>query len=292
MIKNTGIFFLTALLILFSVCGGFAMSGKVQNIPMKTYTDLNIPDGEFLHYGGYRNEEKTGDSYQVIKIITNEKGNINYKIYQYIIFGDKNRKPPVSYMDWPSYYSIDPKSGSVIESKTVYLDTNNTTNEINVSMGFEGLLYWSYKYNAEKGFVEENTKTVHDTVTNTRNYKVYVNQDYPIWDATSLIYYLGRFIDPDSPGIFYLVVPEIMKNPIPLSLRNVSTGTLETKAGIFRIKKEKVLSGDPFIGKLMEPFLKNWEIWVEDSSRRLIIKLHTPSDDYIMLEQISNVKHE
>ncbi len=274
----------------FLVAAVFSMGGKVENIPIKPYSRINIHDGEFLKYVNYEDGGGIGGVfYQVTRIETNKAGNILYRIYQCILSAKDFKKSPGYYKNWPSYYLIDPKLGSVIESLTVY-NTNDTKNEVNYSMGFEGMVYWHYKFDYETGHIENVTKYVKDTLTNTKTCSVNVNPDIPAWDPTSLIYFLGRFLDPRSPGIFYMVAPEIMKNPIPFSIKLAKKENISTKAGNFIANKVNTISGDPFIGKLMEPFIKNWIIWVADSDSRLIVKLRPPAGGLsIVLEEISNV---
>jgi hypothetical protein len=44
------------------------------NGPLKTYANIDIPDGELLHYGFYISSEKVFDTYQVTRNITNFNG--------------------------------------------------------------------------------------------------------------------------------------------------------------------------------------------------------------------------
>ena len=60
-----------------------------KDIPMKTFTNIDIPDGEFLHYGYFRGGEKYLDYYIVTKktMIDNK---LYYRIYENVLSPAEN----------------------------------------------------------------------------------------------------------------------------------------------------------------------------------------------------------
>ncbi len=95
----------------------YPMANKIEKIPMKTYGDTVIPDGEFLHYIVYFGGEKDSDYYYVTRKETDENGALYYRIYYIAIPVTEGKKPPENYSNWPSTFMIDPARGSLIESE-------------------------------------------------------------------------------------------------------------------------------------------------------------------------------
>jgi hypothetical protein len=82
----------------------------------------------------------------------------------------------------------------------------------------------------------------------------------------------ARFLDPQSKGSAYMVMPDFMKDPLQYTIQYTGEDTVTTKAGTFRVNKLIFVIADPFVGKLMDSFLKSTYDLVEDSGRRLVIK--------------------
>ena len=99
-----------------------------------------------------------------------------------------------------------------------------------------------------------------------------------------------RFLDPGSGGISYLIIPDFIKEPLAGSYKFESKEIIDTKAGHFHVNKIISIAADPFIGKLMEPMLKKWVLWVEDSDRRLVVKTIFVDGSKTILESISNIE--
>lgn len=123
----------------------------------------------------------------------------------------------------------------------------------------------------------------------TKNYRIKIKPDFPLADLWSLNIIAFRLIDVKSPGIIYYAIPDLMKEPMPLTFRyNNKEETVSTKAGIFRTRMLITTWADPFIGKLLEPLLKNSTTLIEDSARRLFVKFDMTGTE-ALLEEISNV---
>jgi hypothetical protein len=179
---------------------------------------------------------------------------------------------------------IDPATGSTIET-IVNFSTNILKAYAN--FGFGDLIYSHYQFYPEKGIVKYTSKSIKGNEILIKNYTIHVNPDFPSLDAFSSDF-AYRLIDPHSPGILYYVIPDFMKEPIPLTFRYDGKDTITTPAGTFRVNKLAVTMGDPFIGKLMAPFLKNLNLMIEDSDRRSPVKQQMAGSETV-LEEISNV---
>ncbi len=149
--------------------------------------------------------------------------------------------------------------------------------------------YFQYKYFPEKGYVDEFIKSIKGNQTSDVKYHVKVNPDFPIWDQISFGFHSARFIDAKSGGIAYMIAPFMIKDPAPVTFKYISTETIKTKAGVFRANKINIVVADAFIGKLMEQVMKTSALWIEDSDRRILLKVQLMGNDTI-LEDISNVK--
>ncbi len=284
MIRFIKLFMEFLVFILFMGSFAFPLGGKIPEIPMKPYPVTEIKDGEFLHYGMYQGGEKTIDEYFVTIKEKKADGGFYYRVYEDIISPMGGRKLPENYTKWPVSVLIDPVRCSAIIS-----EANLSTNELKdfANFGVGGMIYSHYQFYPDKGIVKYTSKSIRSDEIFTKSYTINVNPNFPTVDAfsTSFVY---RLIDPHSPGIFYYVIPDFMKEPFPLTFRYDRKETVTTKAGKFHVTILIVAMGDPFIGKLMEPFLKNLSLMIEDSDRRVAVK-QIMSGSETVLEEISNV---
>ena len=268
------------LLIIFIKPAVFPM-GSRQLIPMKINPVINIPDGELLHYGYYFGGEKNSDRYYVTEKITNG-GKTLYRIYLDIIPFSGSKKLSDKYEEWPVSFTYDPALGSVIESTG---DLKPDSEE----KGSRGRS-WHYKLNMDKGVVEETFQSVEKGKTNTARYIVRFNTSIPSIDMWGQIY-MQRFLDVRKGGIYYSVVPQGMKSPVPFSWKFLSSENIQTKAGNFRVERYDFIAADPFMGKLLEAYLKSAIYQVEESNRHLTVRAGLAGGE-IVLEGISNVKKQ
>ena len=254
-------------------------NGNTRKMPMKPYRVINIPDGEYLHYSYYFGGEKSLDNYMVTKKVSNSNGDILYRIYFNSIAVSGGKKPSEDYTKWPMFFLVDPGIGCVIESETHY-----STN----SPGIGGLIYSHYRLFRDRGYIEYISKSIKGAETFESRYRVRVNPDYPSWDMWSGIYFSMRFMDVRTPGIIYIIIPEVIKEPIPFTAVYSGSDTVTVKAGTFKVNKSKMAMGDAFLGKLLNPMMGNATSLVTDSDRRLVVKIGAAQNANI-LEEISNV---
>ncbi len=179
----------------------------INFIPKKVFSVINIPDGEFLHYGTYFGGDKILDQYFVTKIETNLNGGINFRIYCNFISVSDTKNNPGYFTNWPMVMIIDAASGSVIESEGK-LSTNTLQLQAFEEAGIRGLVYWHYQLFQNKGYVDYTSKSLKGEETVTKRFKIYVKPGFPLFDAFSINIFSNRLIDPDSPGIMYSDYPE------------------------------------------------------------------------------------
>jgi len=226
-------------LLMMQSCG---VKNKFQ--PMKTYTIMDIPDGEYLHYSEYKDNKKYSDVYFVTKKMTNETGDLVYRTYCNIIPEVDSQLKAEYYTNWPVYFVFDPKSGSVLETVG-----NISPNVMNNWSGFgtEGLIYWHYKLDQKTGVVNYLSKSIKGSVTNSIKLQVKINPIFPSGDMLGGMFFSPRYLDPDKGGVLYSLTPQVMKEPMAISWKLKPNETLTTKAGTFQVKKISLVPADPFI---------------------------------------------
>lgn len=292
-------------LVLFLVFPFLMSCSKTNDIfktPVKIYSEINIPDGEYLQYGNYVNGKKHSDYYLVTKKVTNTSGNTLYKTYFKIIPVSAVKTDIGHYTNWPAYLIMDPKLGSVLES-----GGNLNVGDMSWA-GQSGMIYWHYQLNQDKGFVDYRNKIVKKGVTNENKVRVKINKQLPSEDMWMDLFFGARFMDIPNKGSWSLVIPAYFNVPMVETKKEAGKEEIQTKAGTFKtIKYEGVINFDfPTVLDCVRSAIVNPDVikagsgdgkqepysyFVEDSPRRLIIKEHTVAGagDYV-LEAISNVK--
>lgn len=271
--------------LLFTAVSVYSMAGKVEKIPMKINTAVNIPDGEFLHYGYYDGGEKKSDLYMVTINETNGKGELMYRVYSISVKFPSDKKIPKKYTDWPSFSVIDPRQGLTIES--LFSDTNVI--ESDPGSPYSGLIYSHYQLLGDMGYVEYRSKIIKDNKLKESKTRVNLIRNFPTWDGTSFFYFPARLMDIRGGGIMYIVSPEFMKDPMPFSFNYKAKETIRVKAGEFNTYKVITVSGDPFLGKLAEPVLKKAAFWIDESTGITVKIQYAFGYGVEEVEEISNV---
>lgn len=262
-----------------------------RKVPMKPCSTIGIPDGEYLHYVNYTGGEKISDEYAVTRIISNSSEAVLYKIYIKNISVTLSNREPGNYTDWPTRFLIDPRSGSVLEGDQ-YFATNKQEMQSMQKYGMGNLLYEHYKLESDKGRVEFNTRSVLNSRTNESRVYVKIKPGFPVWEGEAFMFYSLRFLDFRKGGIVYAAAPEYMKEPMPNTYTIQSKETIQTANGSYKTVRLGWSEADPFIDKLLGPIIKNIGYWLEDSDRKLVVKVKAPSGDgtYTELAEVSNVR--
>ncbi len=116
-----------------------------------------------------------------------------------------------------------------------------------------------------------------------------LEKGFSVWDIDSLESIGARTIDLNSGGIFYIIEPMYVKDPIPAYFKILGGETIETRAGVFKTIKVGFGISNPFLGKLLSPFAGILLFWIEDSPRGLIVKMQFGHDINI-LDEVSQWK--
>ncbi len=276
-----------SLMIVFESGIFFPMASKISDIPMSASVNLDIRDGEFLHYSFYAGGEKASDIYYVSRL--SGKGSEGRDlIYFQAVKSGSDKILPKNYSNFSAHYLISISRGSLLEALGNFDPESARDRLENVPTGYQGLFSWNYLMDMEKHVILYEDKTLNDNEIKVRKSRININPAYSYWDSMSGMFFSVRFMNIKSPGVFYFVIPEALKEPIAITYKILGSETVITGAGTFQTYKIGFVSADPFLAKLLDTFTKIMIIWVEKSDRHLVVKMQLPAGTF-RLESISNV---
>lgn len=281
------LFILPAIILLISGCA----TGKARYQPLKVYGQINISDGEYLQYGKYISGEKTQTIYYVSRIETNSKYGPVLKNYSDSVRPNSSDILPSNYKDFSSLDIISLHNGSLIGQ---IVDNSKMTNKykyMNDPSKLKGEFYHSYQ--VENGYMKINYKVLKEKNIQTgeiQNIELRekVDTNYPMWDIYTFSMFSYRFLNIFKPGIMYLVMPSIIKEPVPCYIKVIDKEKIKIGIGEFDAVKARIVSSDPFLCKLLGSYSDNTTIWFENSERKELLKMESVGIT-IELEKISNV---
>ncbi len=279
-------FIIPAVILIFNFTLVYPMSGKQAFVPLKPSSNLSINDGEFLHYKQTIGGEKNKDIFFVTRIITNR--GMSALIYQQGIILTNNEQLPLYYTNFKVHYTVSMKEGSLEESEGTYSTNRNKDREPST---FNEMFYWHYLVNTEDHVFEAENKLWDGYEVKSRKDKINLKPGYPVWDMISGSFFGPRFMDISRPGILFYVMPELLKEPLPVYYRIIGKEKIKSNAGTFNTIKITLMAADPFLSKLMDSISKDTFFWIEDSDRKLIVKFQSMGFS-LLLDEISNVNNQ
>jgi hypothetical protein len=240
---------------------------------------LLIEDGELLKYSVYRGGEK----YQDINIVSwFSADRKTIKVYVGKHFLGTNIPMPQEYADYQRQFVVSLETASMVKSfgdyNKEYLAENKT-----------GEVAFNIDMDPVKNLAIYTSKIWDGYDLRTKTMRVKLKPNYPVWDVASLAFIGSRFLDLSGKGIVYGVYPTIVKDAVPINARFIKKEIIDTPIGKFNTLKFGIGITDPFLAHLLDSYVKEMSIWVEDAPRGLVIKTESPEDNYI-LEGISTWK--
>ena len=282
-LKDAGMRFLMTLPLLFVLCSGCGLKQAPQ--PMKLLDKTAVPDGEFLRYGKYSFGEKTAVIYLVSRLGETAGGEAVDTCYVEGFKPGSGDKIPSNYRDYHGRRVFSLKTGSLKELFYNWPVENLSKNSADPSR-FPGEYYRSFRMNGED--LDMESRVLRNDTTISIKSRVHVKNGYPLWDLDSTTLFSFRYFDMSRPGILYVVIPSLLKEPLPLSFKIIGREKIRTGLGEFETVKLGALISDPFLGKLMDGFVDSTTLWVEDSDRKLLFKMEAAGIK-MELEAVSNV---
>ena len=278
-----------AILILASISIASAMGNRTSLAPMRPNIELKIESGETLRYK-IEDSGDAGGEFKFILILTNISGRQFAEIFHDGISYAKKEHYPDSMTNYLARFRISTSDGVLEESG--YGEKGARTNAPPFGEKIkEKTIYWKSVLNRSSSIIFREIRTWDGMKVSARKDKIPVKPGYPILDLGSGMIEGIRFLDIKKPGIAYFVVPEIIKEPLPLSFRIIGREKIVTPAGTFDTIKIGFLIADSFLERLMQKFTQETVLWIEDSDRRLVIKMKNPMNNFI-LEEIGHTGSE
>ncbi len=263
-------------IIIIAIIPAYSMGIKQVNMVPAKPKKLEIRDGELLKYIDYVGGEKVKEVFRVTKIYPKEKTVILYmdaNLYNGLY------KMPLHYTNYVNQIKISLDKASLVYSYfdiTQYAMTNNN---------FNGQVYYKINIDRDNELAFCTLKVWDGYNLKIMENRIKIKLNYPIWDMDSL--FVGfRYLDLSSGGMFYLIAPQIIREPIPGTVENLGKEIVDTPAGKFNTIKFGFMIGDSFLGSLMQPYLKETFVWIEDNERGIIVKAQRPNEATV-LEEIS-----
>jgi hypothetical protein len=250
---------------------------------LKLYDNMPVPDGEYLRYGKYQGGEKIVTIYFVTRF---ENANNKAEAYCYMdaIKAGSGEILPEDYKDYPSKRSVSLETGSLQE--LTYNWPVDLTKKMNDPSKFPGEYYRHYLLNGDVMNME--SRTFSGYRTNYIKNRVSIKKGYPVWDLDTAMIFSFRYFNIFKPGIIYIVVPSIIKDPLPAGFKVFGKEKLKTGIGEINTVKIGLSITDPFLGRLLSGFLDTTFLWVEDSGRKLLVRVKGAGLT-MELEAVSNV---
>jgi hypothetical protein len=197
-------------------------------------------------------------------------------------------KMPRSLRDFPTRYVIDLEKLTMVEMEE----------------NFSNIFFSAGGQSGPKDFLWRSMNDIFDTRMQLDYSKLVCNCKFLYWDGISVrtktakiklkkgysyfymndLTYLYRMIGTtEAGGIIYLVMPQFLKDPVPLSIKKTGIDNIETPAGNFKAYKYSGYTADPFLGSLMKPWMDTTFIWADTNG--LVVKYSNPNNYGVIMEK-------
>ena len=238
-----------------------------------------VEDGELLKYGTFVG----GERYQDINIVSRFSADgKTIKAYVGKHFIGTSVPMPKKYTYYQRQFVISLATASMVRSFGDYYKEM-------VAMNQTGEVAFDTEIDQVKNVAVYVSKIWDGFDLRTKTTRVKLKPGYPVWDVASMAFIGSRFLDLSGKGIVYGVYPTMVKEAVPVSARFIKKEAVQTPLGKFETLKYGVGVTDPFLAQLLDSYVKEMSIWIEDAPRGLVIKTQSPAESYI-LEEISTWK--
>jgi hypothetical protein len=248
-----------------------SMGGKIEIVPMKI-KKLLIQNHECLVYVKYVGNEKESEIFHVYDINAQEN---TITIYEQHYMENSDLLFPRHFTNFTDYKKISLSNYCLISAHSDELTNFILENK-------KGIVQSDLQIDSKKGTAGYLEALWDGYELITRHSIIKIKTDFPVWDMGSLLFVGTRFLDIKAPGIIYGLIPNIIKQPIPLGFKYIGKEIIETKAGKFNTIKVAFYSTDPFLSKLMESYSKEMFYWINESEDGMIIKIQMPGIAYLL----------
>ena len=242
---------------------------------------IRIEDGEWLQYKGYNNGEFDYDLTLVTRYEKHPVWGDVIKTYEFVKSKMMKIEMPKNYSNFQNFYLISKSLASSVEMNRNFMEMTNSSDN--------GPVLMKYSYNDDLKEMQYKLINWNGKETTAQMNRIKIKQGYPFWDLTSIIFIGMRFMDITHPGICYVIAPFVFKDPMPGMIQILGKEEIEVPAGKFKTIKVGFKIADSFIGRLMDSYIKDTVIWLEDNESMRLIKMNAPLGGNMILQYISNV---
>lgn len=245
---------------------------------MKPSRGLMIPDGEYLRYAEYHEGRKYADYHFAARKTADSSKRHGYRIHTHFISVTNGKKLPKDCAEWPGYSIFDPVKGTLIE--------NSVTCDPKDIREFKNLTHAHNVYDPETGELRYEGRVIKNGRTTERKAEIRLKPDYPFWNGASFMFYSPRVLDTRAGGWLSYANLSFAKGAMLFSFEYESRESVRTNAGAFDCDKAVVKVRAPFPFSLMMPFIPTTHFWIEDSDRRIVVKVQGTGGSEYVLEEV------
>jgi hypothetical protein len=256
MLKKAILFVCVLALILVTGC-----SFVKKDVPMQVRPDIQIPDGEYLHYAISSAGKPRGEFVMVTKYVTKD----TVKIYMDRHDFDSERGLNPDYTKWSWYTTIDLNKASETKFILSFYDYMVTQNKA------KGRFYLDVDFGKELQALQKRWDGYNITESKTRVKNVDTN--YSIWYSLVFMIWGGRVLDWEKGGNV-LIWYEMMKDPAKGTLKKLGEEVVKTKLGDIKTVKVGWQVADPFLGPLLKQLTDAQEMNIEEGPAKRLVKLY------------------
>lgn len=227
---------------------------------------LLIEDGELLKYGYFVGGERAQDI-SIVTWYSSDRKTIQVYVGKHLI--GTNIPMPTKYEDYQRQFVISLETASITKSFADFTKEYQAANQT-------GEIAFNTQIDPAKNIAIYVSKIWDGYDLRTKTFRVKLKPNYPVWDAASLAFIGSRYIDLSGKGIVYGLYPTIVKDAVPISARLIKKEPIQTPLGVFNTLKYGIGITDPFLAQLLDSYVKELFVWIEDAPRGLVVKTEAP----------------
>jgi hypothetical protein len=247
--------------------------------PMQIRQNIDISDGELLHYTIYHSGEPFNEFTMVTKYLTNH---IVKAYLQFHLFSAKTPMPS-HYTNFNSYAVVDLSMGNQME----YLQ--DFSSDFKKDKNLKGQYYQRTFFDQEVTTVSKFWDGYESRETKSR----IVNRDlrFPSWEFNSFVVWGGRMLDWEKPGEVSLWTP-VTKELVKGTMYKIKDRIIvDTPVGKFDTIKVGIACTDPFLASLLKQFTDSMTSYIENGPKRRLVKIENAINNEVwILDKIEIVK--
>ena len=216
------------------------------------------------------NGEKKFENVYVIKIFPELRKAFLYT--DSLVMKYTNHLLPDFYTNYSGFYEVSLGEATLLNSRT-FISAEYLKEVMNADSAADMLQ--EIHIDSEKNLAVVSQTSSENKSEKKSMERIHLRGGYPVWDTVSAQFIGIRFMDIVKGGLFYVIIPPYIKEPLPCTIQILGRETVTTKAGSFKTLKLSFSISDPFLGRMIQVLNRqgSYFIWKEDSERGLLVKL-------------------